>query len=113
MRFSGDVTQKKNIFWGSILEDYNHDIPVKDNHQFPHIQGNSLRIEGASYNGSLDSNTPRQHNVTGDGNTSQGISEIFSNHNQGNNISCGKALPLAFGSTRSGKIWRTDNVDQT
>ena len=101
------------FFLDSILEDYNHDIPIKDNHQFPHIQDNNVRIEGASYNGSLASNTPRLYNVTGDSNTQQGMSEIISKHNQGYDINCGQSLPLAFGSNRGGKIWRTDNVDQT
>ena len=97
----------------SILEDNNHNISIKDNHQFLHSQQNNLRIEGANYNSYLDSNNPRQYNVTGNSNTQQAISEIIPKHNQRYSINCGQALPVSFGSTRSGKIWRTDNVDQT
>ena len=113
MRFSGDVYTEKKHFLGSILEDNNHDVPLKDNPQFPHSQQNNLRIEGANYNSYLDSNNPRQYNVTGNSNTQQAISEIIPKHNQRYGINCVQALPLSFGSTRSGKIWRTDNVDQT
>ena len=104
---------RKKHFLGSILENNNHVIPIRGDHQFPQIQDNNLRIEGASYNSSIDSNTPRQYNVTGESNTQQGISEVISKRNQVNDNNCVQTLPLAFGSTRSGKIWRTDHVDQT
>ena len=109
---------RRKHFLGDILENYNYEYLNQNNHQvlplnIDHQENNSNTLVGVMYKNLTDTVISQKDSRAIYSNTHQYDSTTGSIENREFERNNDQNEALVFGSTRSGKIWRMDNVDQT